>query len=103
MGELIDFNSCKAIVSIYNKVDVLKNDIEILENIRNSNTFIMTVFLGGDETVNNYSMSITSDNIMNNNNGELYQSFIDGLLESKKKELISYNNVLLSFEEKMKE
>lgn len=91
----------KAIVSVYNKVEQIKKDIDVLKNIRNSNTFVMTTFLAGDESIDNYVMSITSSNVMEGNNGELYQSFIDGLLKNKEEELRSYDNVLASFEDKI--
>lgn len=91
----------KAIVSVYNKVEQIKKDIDVLKNIRNSNTFVMTTFLAGDESIDNYVMSITSSNVMEGNNGELYQSFIDGLLKNKEEELRSYDNVLASFGDKI--
>lgn len=87
----------KAIVSYYSKAESLKEEIERLKNIRESNTFIMTVFLAGDNSIDNYSVSITSDNIMQNNYGELYQNFIDKLIEEKESELASYNMVLEKF------
>lgn len=87
----------KAIVSYYNKTESLKEEIERLKNIRESNTFIMTVFLAGDNSIDNYSVSITSDNIMQNNYGELYQNFIDKLIEEKERELASYEMVLEKF------
>lgn len=87
----------KAIVSYYSKAESLKEEIERLKNIRESNTFIMTVFLAGDNSIDNYSVSITSDNIMQNNYGELYQNFIDKLIEEKERELASYEMVLEKF------
>lgn len=87
----------KAIVSYYNKAESLKEEIERLKNIRESNTFIMTVFLAGDNSIDNYTVSITSDNIMQNNYGELYQNFIDKLIEEKERELASYEMVLEKF------
>lgn len=35
----------KAIVSYYNKAELLKEEIDKLKSIRESNTFIMTIFL----------------------------------------------------------
>lgn len=87
----------KAIVSYYSKAESLKEEIEKLKNIRESNTFIMTVFLAGDNSIDNYTVSITSDNIMQNNYGELYQNFIDKLIEEKERELASYDMVLEKF------
>lgn len=87
----------KAIVSYYNKAESLIEEIERLKNIRESNTFIMTVFLAGDNSIDNYTVSITSDNIMQNNYGELYQNFIDKLIEEKERELASYEMVLEKF------
>ena len=84
----------KAIVSYYNKVELLKEEIDKLKSIRESNTFIMTIFLAGENSVDNYTMSITSDNMMQNDYGVLYQDFIDKLIEGKEKELASYNMVL---------
>lgn len=91
----------KAIISYYNKAESLKEEIDKLKNIRESNTFIMTTFLAGDKSVDNYSISITSDNIMQNNYGEIYQDFIDKLIEAKEKELESYNMALEKFSEKI--
>lgn len=91
----------KAIVSYYNKVELLKEEIDKLKSIRESNTFIMTIFLAGENSVDNYTMSITSDNMMQNDYGVLYQDFIDKLIEGKEKELASYNMVLEKFSEKI--
>lgn len=91
----------KAIISYYNKAESLKEEIDKLKNIRESNTFIMTTFLAGDKSVDNYSISITSDNIMQNNYGDIYQDFIDKLIEAKEKELESYNMALEKFSEKI--
>lgn len=90
----------KAIVSSYNKVELLKEEIDKLKNIRESDTFIMTTFLAGGNSIDNYTISITSDNIMQSNYGEIYQDFIDRLIEGKEKELASYNMVLEKFSEK---
>ena len=43
----------------------------------------MTIFLAGENSVDNYTMSITSDNMMQNDYGVLYQDFIDKLIESE--------------------
>lgn len=91
----------KAIVSYYNKVELLKEEIDRLKSIRESNTFIMTIFLAGENSVDNYTMSITSDNMMQNDYGVLYQDFIDKLIEGKEKELASYNMVLEKISEKI--
>lgn len=91
----------KAIVSYYNKVELLKEEIDKLKSIRESNTFIMTIFLAGENSVDNYTMSITSDNMMQNDYGVLYQDFIDKLIEGKEKELASYNMVLEKFSENL--
>ena len=64
-----------------------KEEIDKLKSIRESNTFIMTIFLAGENSVDNYTMSITSDNMMQNDYGVLYQDFIDKLIEGKEKEL----------------
>jgi len=76
-------------------------EIDKLKSIRESNTFIMTIFLAGENSVDNYTMSITSDNMMQNDYGVLYQDFIDKLIEGKEKELASYNMVLEKFSEKI--
>lgn len=91
--------SMRAIVSVSDKVEQIRKEIVILNKIRNSNTFIMTAFLAGDESIDNYTISITSSNLMEGNNGDLYQSFIDGLIDGKEKELSGYDDVLKLFDE----
>lgn len=93
--------SMRAIVSISNKVEQIRKEIDILKIIRDSDTFIMTTFLAGDKSINNYSISITSSNIMDGDNGDLYDAFVNGLIESKEKELKGYSDVLWLFNEKI--
>lgn len=90
----IKINQSKTIVSTINNMEILKKDIDILEKIESSNVFIMTSFLGGDNSTENYSYSITSDNIMDGENGDIYQSFITSLIKSKKKQLEIESGVL---------
>lgn len=93
----------RAIIAVYDKVEQLKKEIETLVQISLSNTFCLSIFLSGDSVIDNYTMSITSENIMQNSNGELFDSFLNGLIESKQKELESYMPVIESIENKMEE